>query len=213
MTAREPSILERPGRRALLAALCVAGLGPIGHRAAQAAPAPAEPVLELRAGLLKLARRGWPPERAAVSPLVQRAFDLETITVRVLGAEGGGATSEQRRRLAATLSTRLENEILRAAAPRADDGFSVSGVRSIGKGEWLVHTRVLRPPANGAPAEPVVLAWRVKSGARGPRIIDTLRDGQGAIALQHEDFVNALRGHDVEWVISRMERRAASAVR
>jgi ABC-type transporter MlaC component len=171
---------------------------------------PASPVLALRGALLDLAERGWPPSRPAVGALVRRHFDLNRITTTVLGKEGAAATPEQRRRLSATLATRLESEILRAQRPRRDDGFAVTGVRPIGKGEWLVNTRALATDRRGSAPTPVVLAWRIRQGGAGPRIVDTLRDGQGAVVLQHEDFVNALRGHDIEWVIARMERRAAT---
>lgn len=204
-----------PTRRRLVELLAVSGAEASLAGIAVAAPAAdaAQPVTALRAGLLALAERGWPPARSEVASLIRRHFDLARITTMVLGAEGAAANPEQRRRLAATLANRLENELLRAQRPRPDDGFKVTGVRVIGAHEWLVSTRA-KPPASGAaPAGPVVLAWRVRDGGAGPRIVDTLRDGQGAVALQHEDFVNALRGHDLEWVIARLERRAASTAR
>lgn len=175
---------------------------------AYGAPAPGDPVVQLHAGLLSVSRKGWPTDRDRIAPLLRRYVDADAIARRVLGAEGAAASRSQRLRLAATLMTRLENQILRGPAPDPNDGFAVTSVRAIGKSEWLVATRSLQSSPDKGP-EPVVLAWRIGMRLGAPVIIDTLRDGQSLATLQHEDFLNGLRGHDIEWVITRMERRVA----
>jgi ABC-type transporter MlaC component len=192
-----------------LTTLLLSGVSvPSSH--ADAVVDPAVPVMQLRAGYLQLARKGWPPALSDVAALIERAFDLGRITRAVLGRHAAAASPEQQARLERALGLRMARESLRLHLENLEGDFAVIERRPIGEAEWLVITRAeLRgSAADPARPEPVVIRWRVRADARGLRIIDVFRDGVSAVATQRDDFDAALRRRDLDAVISELERRA-----
>ncbi len=168
---------------------------------------PATPILALRSGLLALARTGWPPQSAALGPLVTETFDLSGITASVLGPAAATATPEQATRFAQAFGQRMARELTRSRPDPEADRFAIQEIRSIGPTEWLVITRHELPA--GTPGSPVVLGWRVRALPDGPRIVDLLRDGVSAVQVQRDDIAAALRTRPLDALLADIERRAA----
>jgi ABC-type transporter MlaC component len=207
MTAARPLSVVRP--RALGALAAVVG-GLALSLAAPAWAAPTDPVMDLHAGLLKLAQTGWPPAGAAMAPLIDKDFDVAAITRAVLGDQAATATPAQTARLAHALTLKLEQEIARNRAPAPGDGFTVVGTKAAGDGEWTVTTQSNVSKAGGGAAQPSIIAWRVEAGHGEPRIVDTVRSGVSTVQLQHDDFAGALRGRNLDAVIALFEHAAAA---
>jgi len=144
----------------------------------------------------------WPPEPAAISRLVRASFDLPSIARAVLGT--AAATEPQRDRLADIIGEGIVRQVLHRR-PDARDLFHIIETRAIGPAEWLVFTRVV--PAGQAE---VTLAWRLRAGPAGLRVVDMLRDGVSAVITRQQDIKAALRTRDLEAVIDELARQAAS---
>jgi ABC-type transporter MlaC component len=171
----------------------------LGSVIAGAAEDPAAPVLRMQSGLATAALRGWPPPREDVQHLVSENFDLAEIARMVLGKSGSAATAAQRERLARALGARMAREIQHRPPPR---DAAVVSIRAVGATDWIVTTR-----SRTDEDAPLILAWHVRAQEGKLRVIDALKDGTSAVITQHDDFVAALRGSDLERVILDLERR------
>lgn len=194
---RSPEAATGLRARALLLVLQLLLLFSAGVHAAED---PAGPVLRVQAGLLAAAGSGWPPPPAEVQRLVAQNFDLDEITRAVLGTHASAATAAQRDRLARALANRMVREILHRPPVR---DVAVVNTRAISATDWIVTTR--SETGDGAP---VVLGWRVRERDGTLRIIDALRNGTSAVITEHEAFISALGGSDLERVIAQLEQHS-----
>jgi hypothetical protein len=183
--------------RAMVVAVAVAGLG-----AGRAAPQPADPVVALHAGLVRVFAAAGGPSEPAIEALALKTFDMPAITSVVLGEAAKTATAAERARLSHVLLEGLARRLALAGPRRADDGFAVAQTEPAG-GDWLVTTREVRP-------SPTAEVWRVRRDGARWRIVDNLRDGLSTVGVEHDDFAAQLKGRDVAAVIAQMERRAAA---
>jgi ABC-type transporter MlaC component len=169
---------------------------------ARAAPGndPTALVTRLHAGIVAAGTQRWPPERQAIARLLRDSFDLPQIARAVLGA--AAATQQQRDRLADVLGEGMMRQVLHRRTDPADR-FDVVETRAIGPAEWLVFTRIT--PAGQTE---VTLAWRVRAGPEGLRIM--LRDGTSAVITRQQDIKAALRTRDLDAVIGELARQAAA---
>jgi ABC-type transporter MlaC component len=177
--------------------LAVAGL-----LSAAAAPGPADPVVALHAGLVRLFAGSGGASEAAIEALAVRTFDMSAITNAVLADAARTATSAERARLSRALLEGLARRIALAARPTAGDGFAVAQTQATG-GEWLVTTRQATP-------RPTTQVWRVRREGARWRIVDNLRDGISTVGVQQDDFAAQLKGRTLDAVIAQMQRRAAA---
>ncbi len=203
-TTPEAAIRHRPFGTMWLAGPLLAALA-APPCALAAEPDPATPVVRLRDEVVAAAGKAWPPDPHAIAELVGQNFDLDIIAAAVLGRRVEMATPEQRGRLAHALGQLMVHELMRHR-PASADGFAVTATLQTVPGEWLVVTRSTRP---GEAA--IQLAWRVRSGAGGLRIIDLLRDGASAVITERQDIAAALSRSDLNAVIEAIEHRAAGS--
>lgn len=177
--------------------------------AARPTAQPADPVVALHAGLVRAFAAAGGPSEPAIQALAAKAFDMQAITLAVLGEAAKAATPAQRTRLSHVLIQRLAHQIALAGRQGPNDAFAVTGARALGGDDWLVTTREVRPASAGAQPTPSVLEWRVRREGGRYRIVDSLREGLSTVGVEHDDFAAALKGRDVDAVITQMERRAA----
>ncbi len=175
-----------------------------------ASPQPADPVIALHAGLVRLFAPPSPPSESAVQALALKVFDMPAITLAVLGDSAKRATPAQRARLSHLLVARLAHQIVLAGRQTAGDGFAVVKTQNLNATDVVVTTREQRLAVGGSPAQAEVLAWQVRREGPRFRIIDTLRDGLSTVGVEHDDFAAQLKGRDIDAVIAQMERRAAA---
>jgi ABC-type transporter MlaC component len=205
MSAARRPIAFRPSDLKTIACASAAWLA-LGLPAAAFA-APADPVLDLRAGLFTAAQTGWPPAGSATQALIDKDFDIPAITRAVLGDHASAATPAQYQRLSRAMTLRLEQVVARAPAPAPSDGFAVVSVKPAERGDWLVTTRS-NPTKAGQ--SPILTGWRVHDSHGRLKIVDTIRGGTSIVQLQHDDFDAALQGRDLDSVINQFESRAAA---
>jgi ABC-type transporter MlaC component len=191
------------GRTAILI-LALAAFG-----AARAAPRPADPILTLHAGLVRVFAGPGAPSEPAIEALARNSFDMPAITLAVLGDAAKSATPAQRDRLGRVLLSRLARQIALAGRQGASAGFTVVGTQPAGGTDFVVTTRD-QPPAASGGAHPGETAWRVRREGRRFRIVDRLRDGLSTVGVEHADFAAELQGRSLATVIAEMERRAAA---
>jgi len=189
-----PSVLST--RRAVLATALALAAWP-----ALAAPAAEAFIRQLQTGVDRAAPAGRPGDVAAVSRLIERAFDLEAIARAVLGARAATATPAQVRRLARAFGNRMARETLERRR-KARGAARIVRSRPAGPNEWLVYTSSERDRQ-----DPLVVAWRVRRTAGGLRIVDVLRDGASLVSAQRRDLQTALRSKSLDVVIAQMEQR------
>jgi ABC-type transporter MlaC component len=181
----------------------VAALAVCGMLLAAAAPGPADPVVALHAGLVRLFANSGVASEASIEPLAARTFDMSAITTMVLGDAARTATPAERARLSHVLLEGLARRIALAGPRRADDGFAVAKTEAAAGGDWLVTTRETKP-------RPASEVWRVRRDGARWRIVDNLREGISTIGVEQDDFAAALKGRTLDAVIAQMERRAAA---
>jgi ABC-type transporter MlaC component len=181
-------------------AFAALALAILAQPALAAAPDPSAPVTAFHTGLAGLTRTDRAADLRLVKRLAAKSFDVDAIVRGVMGTAYDTATPAQR--------AQLSDVFLRGMTARVEKEAATSGQMTVvkvtpaGAGLWLVATRTVRGTATSA------LTWRVRAEASGPKIIDVLQSGGSLVALQHNVFQQALRGHDVAWVIADMARRA-----
>lgn len=208
------------GRRALLtlagSALLAAAVSWVpGAQAADAqgaAVGAAVPVAQLDSALLAAMRAGsrgtsFSTRYAALQPVIEQVFDLERVLAASVGFSWPTLTSKQK----AALMTAFRRYTIATYVANFDsyDGqdFEVmQGVREVGNGESVVSTRL-----NRRNRSPVKLAYVMRQGPAGWKVVDVLTDGSiSRVAVQRSDFQELLASGGAAALATGLERKAAS---
>ena len=162
-----------------------------------AAGGPRDPIVQLQSGLA--AAR----DEAALTRLIAACFDLRQTAHQILaGLPQVDTRAEQR--LADALELRLHRELRRH--PPLPAIITWIEDRPLGPDEWLVLTRVPDPQGDAQ-----ILAWRVRAGELGLRIIDLLRDGVSGLRARRAEFASLVPEIGLEAALA-AEETAARAV-
>jgi ABC-type transporter MlaC component len=193
----------RSGWRRLAGSGIVAAMVVCAAGAQAAAPVdPAAPVLAFHNGLTALSHKDRAGDLRLLRRLVPRSFDVDTIERAVMGPQADKATPAQRARLADVFVRRMAARIEKDGSVGPGAVMTVQKSRPVSDGVWLVSTKSTRGGASST------LTWRVRAEAGGPRIVDVLKDGGSLTGVERGQFQAAMRGRDLNAVITELERTA-----
>lgn len=143
------------------------------------------PVAALQRALTQLEHSGgsFSAKEAQLAPVVDQAFDLETILRNSIGLRYASIPSDQKTRLLQTFRTyTLANYVSNFGS--GNDTFSVSPTTRQSGGDTIVQTAIT--PPGGTPTR---IDYVLRSESGGPRIVDVLVDGTTSrVAVQRSDF-------------------------
>jgi phospholipid transport system substrate-binding protein len=164
----------------------LAGLG-LAPAYAVESPA-AQPIAALNAGLLAAMHAGpatpYDQRYAALAPIVQRSFDLDTILSTSVGPKWQAFTPEQQAQLKAEFLKFTVASYLANFNSFSGETFDISpDTRPIGA-EQVVETKIA--PAKGDPSR---IDYVMRQEDNGWRAVDVLLDGSiSRVAVQRSDF-------------------------
>ena len=154
-----------------------------------AADAPAaQPIAALNAALLAAMHAGpatpYDQRFAALAPVVQRSFDLDTILITSVGPKWQSFTPEQQAQLKSEFVKFTVASYLANFSSFSGESFGISPeTRQIGA-EQVVETTIV--PAKGDPAR---IDYVMRQEESGWRAVDVLLDGSiSRVAVQRSDF-------------------------
>ena len=182
--------------KALLSILALLAGFALGPADAVEAPA-AQPIAALNAGLLAAMHAGpatpYDQRYAALAPIVERSFDLDTILQTSVGQKWQSFTPEQQAQLKAEFLKFTVASYLANFSSFSGETFSVSpDIRATGA-EQVVETQIT--PASGDPSR---IDYVMRQEDSGWRAVDVLLDGSiSRVAVQRSDFRHLVdRGPD-----------------
>ena len=182
----------------------------LASASAQAAEsAAAVPIAALDGGLLQVMHAGkatpFGQRYATLTPVVQQAFDLDTILQTSVGPRWRSFTPVQQQE--------LQGEFLRFTVANYVSNFSSFGgekfeidpdTRTVGA-EQVVATHVVSPSG-----DPVRLDYVMRQGASGWRAVDVLLDGSiSRVAVQRSDFRSLLENGGPDALVASLRKKVA----
>jgi phospholipid transport system substrate-binding protein len=197
-------------RRTLLAAALLAGAGiPTAARAVDAAAVVA-PIQRLCDGLLSIMHQGktapFTQRFDLLSPVIEHAFDLETILQVSVGPPWATLPDDQKTMLESAFRRYTVASYVNSFDNYTGQRFEVSPqLRDLPNGEELVSTRIV--PRSG---DAHTLDYVMRQDSQGWRAVDVLLDGTiSRVAVQRSDFRSLLnRGGAEALAKSLMEKTA-----
>ncbi|WP_158742257.1 ABC transporter substrate-binding protein [Acidisphaera sp. L21] len=161
---------------------------------AQAASEAAAPIEALDQGLLSVMHAGkstpFGQRFATLSPVVQHAFDLETILETSVGPRWKSFTPDQQQALQAEFLRFTVASYVSNFSSFDGEKFTIDpDTRAVGA-EQVVATHII--PASGDPAR---IDYVMRQGSNGWQAVDVLLDGSiSRVAVQRSDFRSLLSG-------------------
>jgi phospholipid transport system substrate-binding protein len=151
-------------------------------------PAPAQPIAALNAGLLAAMHAGqstpYEQRYAALAPIVERTFDLQTILETSVGPKWQTFTPAQQDQLRSEFTRFTVASYLANFSSFGGERFEVSpDLRAVGA-EQVVETKII--PLKGDAAR---IDYVMRQEDPGWRAVDVLLDGSiSRVAVQRSDF-------------------------
>jgi len=190
-------------RAALIAALLI----PLAARAAD--PDAAAPVAALNAGLIQAMRSGkatpFPQRFAALSPVVDRAFDLAATLQAVVGPRWAGLPPAQQSQLLDVFRRYTVASYVANFDSFGGEKLEVlPDSRSIGA-DQVVATQIV--PAGGTPTR---IDYVMRRGPSGWKAVDVYLNATiSQVAVQRSDFRSLLSAGDAGALIASLKRKIA----
>lgn len=178
---------------------------------AQAADPAASTVSELDAGLLRTMRAGGSvvSRGKVIAPVLERAFDLPLMTRLAVGPEWVKLSAADQQALVDAFKRMTISEYARNFDSFSGETFEVSPKVETRGGDKVVRTTLKVP--KGAP---VAIAYRLRQGGGGWRIIDVFYNNAiSQIATRRSDFGTVLQKGGAKALVARMNAIAAKGER
>ena len=177
--------------------------------AAQASDPALAPVETLDAGLMATMkagkRAGMPTRIAAVAPAVDRAFDLALMTRLAVGSAWNGFTPADQTALVAAF-----RRLTIAQYASNFDGYSGETFRVDPKVEARAGDKLVRTTLTSPGDEPIPIAYRLRQGANGWRIIDVFYKNEiSQLATRRSDFSRILATGGAKALVANLNAQAA----
>ncbi|MBS0539245.1 MAG: ABC transporter substrate-binding protein [Proteobacteria bacterium] len=176
------------------------------HAATLSAADPSTPVRAVASEMQRISASVPPAERqAAVRQVLRQNFDAAWMARTALGAHWDSASAPQRERFVAALETSEAKAYTERLAMLGGMVLTVDRVTSRPDGSWTVDSSAGQ---NGG--FPVKLAWEVRDGGQGPRIVDVRVGGVSLFATRQSEFKSVIRKSNgsIEPLVEAMEARA-----
>ena len=178
---------------------------------AQAADPAIAPVRMLDDGLLAIMKRGRAAgvsgRSAAIAPVIDRVFDLPLMTRLAVGPSWTGIAPADRAALVAAL-----RRMTIAQYAANFDGFSGQSFTIEPRVEARGTDRLVRTRLNEPSGEPVAIAYRLRGGTGGWKIIDVFyRNSISQLATRRSDFARVLARGGARALTAHLDALAAKA--
>ena len=147
---------------------------------------------------------------AAFREVMDRGFDITTVSRFVLGRHWKSATNEQR----AQFSAIFLDFIARVYASRFDsysyggERFTVRSAIADESGDTIVRARVARPSG----ADPVELDFRVRSKDGNHRVVDLYVEGISMLLTHRAEFGSVINRKGIDGLLSDIRARIEAPV-
>ena len=147
---------------------------------------------------------------AAFREVMDRGFDIPTVSRFVLGRHWKSATNEQR----AQFSAIFLDFIARVYASRFDsysyggERFTVRSAIADESGDTIVRARVARPSG----ADPVELDFRVRSKDGNHRVVDLYVEGISMLLTHRAEFGSVINRKGIDGLLSDIRARIEAPV-
>ncbi len=191
----------------MIASLFVSALLAAGGARA-ALPEAAAPIAALDQALERVMQAGkatpFAQRYATLAPVVQQAFDLDTVLETSIGPKWQNFTPAEQQEIRAEFLRFTIASYVSSFNSFSGERFEIEpDLRSIGA-EQVVSTRII--PASGEPAR---IDYVMKQGSEGWRAVDVLLDGSiSRVAVQRSDFRSMLEG-GAPALVERLRRKVA----
>ena len=196
-----------PGRRLLLA--CMAGAVLWGERGHAQAGDARQPINDLYAALHAVMRMGpatpFQQRFDRLAPVIDRAFDLETILHTSVGLRWNSLDETARRTLFTVFRTFTIASYTANFDKDAGEKFEVLPQTRSAETDLIVQSKLIA--SNG---EPIRINYLMRNGGTGWRVVDVLLDGSiSRVAVQRSDFRALLASGDPGPLIDSLKRKVA----
>jgi phospholipid transport system substrate-binding protein len=157
---------------------------------------------EIRAALPPAGREPTGEERRRLGDLVARAVDLPGMVEAALGPRWKELSPPQRRRLTAAFERRFREASTAELSTYRSSRVEYLPEQDLGGGRIRVATRV---EVDGEPTE---VAYALRRGSGGWRIVDLAVDGVSTVENYRASFARIIAREGVDALIGRLERGA-----
>ncbi len=142
--------------------------------------------------------------------LLREGFALEAIGRFVLGRHWQGASAEQREEFLVAFEDFVVNSYAARLSQYSGETFKVLDERADGERGFAVNTQILRPSA-----PPVMVQWRVREAASGPKIVDIVIEGVSLAITQRSEFAAVIQqnGGRIDPLIEQLRQKSKAAAR
>ncbi|MEO6091850.1 MAG: ABC transporter substrate-binding protein [Novosphingobium sp.] len=200
-----------PRAIALAVAVAVTGAAAAPLAMAQAGDAAQAPVRALDDGLLAIMRRGKAAgvrgRSAAIAPVIDRVFDLPLMTRLAVGPSWTTTAPAER----AALVAALRRMTIAQYAANFDE-FSGQSFTIDPRVEVRGTDQLIRTTLNDPKGAPVAIAYRLRGGAGGWKIIDVFyRNSISQLATRRSDFARVLASGGAGALTAHLNALAAKA--
>lgn len=202
------NIACKPMAWALMAALAIAVATPAAARAA----GPVQAIKVYHAGLLTVMKRaktlGFEGRAKALSPMINRAFDLRFLSRRIIGSKAWRGLSGPKRTAYVSAFARLT---ISTYAGRfkgfSGEKFETTGTEKIGAKYVLVKTDVVKSDGSRIP-----LNYLMQRRGGAWKVIDVyLKGAVSEVATRRAEFRAVLRRSGIDGLIRAIQQKAGAA--
>jgi phospholipid transport system substrate-binding protein len=203
--------IERLDRRSLLLATLVAGLLPLGWRAAGAAPSAEAArglIEEVSAEVLAILSDEALADRQkfdALVALLEGPIDLDLVARLILGRHWRTADDAQRRQYLALFREYALANLASKLHLYRGQSFEVTGAKVVSDKDALVTSRIL---SDGAP--PLQVDWRLRQrDGAGLVTIDLIVEGVSLIVTLRSEFASVIERQGFDGLLTELRQRIA----
>ncbi|MGI4730336.1 MAG: ABC transporter substrate-binding protein [Janthinobacterium lividum] len=193
---------------AALACVSILAACPIASSAQVAGDAAIAPVQALDAGLIATmragARAGVAGRAAQIGPVVDRSFDIPLMTRLAVGPAWTGFAPTDQAALVAAFRRLTVNTYARNF-----DSFSGQSFTVVPQVEGRDGDKLVRTTLNDPSGVPVAVAYRLRQGAGGWRIIDVYYKSISQLTTRRADFARILTQGGAKALIAHLDAMAA----
>lgn len=151
---------------------------------------------------------GKDAKQAKLESLFSANVDIPWVARFVMGRYWRQASDAQKQRYL----QQYEHFMIRHYTSRFTDytsgTFKITGTQDDGNDEYTVSMSL--KGSGGKNSEPVLVDYRVRKEAGGFRIFDVIVEGISMITTQRSEFASVLSQHDIDYLISQLEAKAAT---
>ncbi|MBU3079444.1 ABC transporter substrate-binding protein [Sphingomonas quercus] len=178
---------------------------------AQAPDAARAPVQALSDGLIGIMqggqKMGFAGRSAAIAPIIDRSFDLAMMTRVAVGPAWTGLSAADQAALVAAFRKMTIAEYAGNFDSFGGQKFTIDPNVEVRGADRLVRTSLVQPGE-----APVAIAYRLRSGANGWRIVDVFyRNAISQLATRRADFSRVMANGGARALIGHLNDLAAKA--